>query len=224
MLKTKFLPDKGQSVFSGWVIKSLLIGLFLFCSSFSQAQISIEANATFDPTIRIFFVKQSITYKNTSLDTLKTFYFNDWNNAFQSKVSPLGEHFSSGYIRQFYFSKRDDRGETKIDFIRDVENENLKWSRPNGYPDIVKVPLEKKILPGDTIKFNLQYTLRIPLDKFTGYGRDADGNYVLRHWMVLHWALVGLGNVHHPRQSHAHPLGRRELQKLHGDIERATHR
>ncbi len=162
-----------------------LLGLlFLLKAPGVSAQIKIEAEVFFTASTHTLTVRETVSYRNVSADTLKYLYFNDWLNAFRSKTSSLGQHFASQYIKRFHFSKLSERGLTKIDFIRDHQGKLMTWERPEKHLDILKVKLKEKLLPGETVKLQLQYMVRIPEDKFTGYGRDKNGNYNLRYWLV----------------------------------------
>src|SRR5699024_8377988 len=164
-------------------INACLVALIFLCGKFyAHAQIEIQADAFFNSSINSLSINQSIDYTNDSADPLAYIYLNDWANAFKSKVSPLGEHFSSAYLKKFHFSKLAERGETKIDFIQDEDKQNFKWRRPDEHPDIIAVSLKKKLAPGDAVTFNLQYVVRMPKDKFTGYGVQENGDVNLRYW------------------------------------------
>lgn len=171
---------------SPYVILNWKLGLvffFLFIN-LSDGQIRLKARALLNKSTHTISVKQDVFYKNNSRDTLQYFYFNDWLNAFKKKDSPLGKHFSAEYITRFHFSKLAERGETKMDFIQNKDGEILVWDRPKNHPDIVKLQLKNRLIPGDSTHFKLQYTLRIPKDDFTGYGRSPDGDYNLRYWLI----------------------------------------
>lgn len=162
-----------------WVLFGLFSGLFQV-----HAQIKTQAEAFFNPSINSLSINQSIEYTNNSGDTLDYIYLNDWANAFKSKVSPLGEHFSSAYLKKFHFSKLAERGETRIDFIQDKDKQKFKWKRPEKHPDIIAIPLKKNLNPRDSVTLNLQYAIRIPKDKFTGYGVQENGDVNLRYWLI----------------------------------------
>lgn len=163
----------------GW----MLVSLFL-CDLNLFAQTHISAEVTILPSIRIINVNQVITYTNNSSDTLSEIYVNDWNNAFSSKTSPLGKHFSSTFIRKFHFSTLTDRGETKVDYIKDIHNENLQWNRPEAAPDLIKIDLEEPLKPGESTSLKLRYALRIPKDNLTRFGIDEGNEINLKYWLM----------------------------------------
>lgn len=160
-----------------FVILMLLQACSLVAQHNLKASINVEAEE------RIFTVDQHIDYVNRSSDSLRAIYLNDWNNAFSSKVSPLGKRFSQDYIRRFHFSSLEDRGYTRIKALRLNQNQ-ADFKRLDKQPDIVKVTLSEPLKPGDTSRIDLQYKLQIPLDDFTDYGFN-NGEYKLRHALIL---------------------------------------
>lgn len=160
-----------------------VFGLF-FGANNLWAQVDIDAEALVNPGSKTISVKQKISYFNKSQDTLQYFYLNDWNNAFKSKTSPLGKHFSATYLRRFQFSDQDERGETKIDFIKSAQGIPLNWKRADDKPDIIKITLSQPLLPGETLDLELNYTLRIAEEWLTGYGVNNYGEFNLNSWLI----------------------------------------
>ncbi len=146
------------------------------------AQHSINAKVVLQPEIRTLQISQEITFKNESLDTIDVIYLNDWANAFSSKTTPLAERFAEDYFRRYHYAQESDRGFTRID---SVENsiKKLTWKRPKKHPDIVKIQLPKQLFPGDSTKFQLHYSVKVPDDKFTGFGYE-EGSFKLRYWLM----------------------------------------
>lgn len=134
---------------------------------------------TEDKTI---LVNQILTYNNTSNDTIKHIILNDWNNAFSSKSSALAKKFSDEFIRSFHLAKEDERGYTRIKNIIDTDYQSIVWSRPKNKIDLVKLELNKPILPCSKATFNLTYLVKIPDAKFTKYGYNNDGSWLLKNW------------------------------------------
>lgn len=155
----------------------------MLCCVLGHGQIKLNADAVVNTEEHSISIRQTVSYTNTSRDTLRDFYFNDWANAFKSKVSPLGKRFSQDYIKRFHYSSLSERGYTELDFIKNKFGENLYWQRPEGHPDVLKLTLNQPLAPGGTVNFQLKYTVKIPEDKFTGYGRNND-NYKLRYWLI----------------------------------------
>lgn len=165
--------------------KLTTLSVFLYLFGFSGfSQINMQAEAYVSPVSRTISVKQEISFFNPTNDSLNQFYLNDWNHAFSSKSSPLAKHFSSTYLRKYHFSNQSQRGETRIDFIRAENSESLQWKRLENQPDIIQIELNKNLLPGETLKLNLSYTLRLPENWLTGYGTDDYGDFNLKYWLI----------------------------------------
>lgn len=165
-------------------MKSLLLVFLLLCVAKTSAQITIQAKAYFNPDNHTISVDQTIVYANESSDTLSVIYLNDWANSFRYKASPLGKHFASQYNKKFHFSKQEERGWTRIDLVENRYANRLTWSRSKAHPDLLKITLANPVEPRSIRQIHLNYTVRIPMDKFTGYGRDAEGTYNLRYWLL----------------------------------------
>ncbi|SDE33530.1 hypothetical protein SAMN05421636_104392 [Pricia antarctica] len=157
--------------------------LFLSClSAFGQHDISIDAYL--DAESHSLEIKQSIRYKNTTGQTLDTLYFLDWANSFSSKTTPLGLRFNEDYRRDFHYANDSERGATHIGSFTNEAGENLKYTRPLGMPDILRVVLREPLLSGDSQILNLKYTVQIPSSKFTKYGYTPDDEFNLEYWYI----------------------------------------
>ncbi|HET8839638.1 MAG TPA: metalloprotease [Flavobacteriaceae bacterium] len=156
--------------------------LLLFSASvLAQNQINLEA--VLNVKEKSLEIEQEITYQNNSQDSLEFVYLNDWANSFSSKTTPLAERFSEDYQRNFHFAKKEERGSTNIRSISTAETWRLDWERPEEHPDIIRIKLENPLAPGDSVKLFLRYWIKIPSDKFTGFGY-ADGKFKLRYWYI----------------------------------------
>ncbi len=139
------------------MIPKIIISFFLICLVVqARAQHSIDIDATLNPGQKTLSIKQQITYKNTSSDTLRELYLFDWANSFSSKTSALGKRFAENYNSSFHFEKEEDRGKTTIEKIYSAVDKPLQWERGEEI-DILKVIPETALLPGNSYTFSLQY-------------------------------------------------------------------
>lgn len=129
-------------------------------------------------------INQTLTYNNTSNDTLQHIILNDWNNAFSSKSSALAKRFSDEFIRAFHLATDKERGYTNITTIVDENYQNIYWERPNDKVDLVKLNLNQPLLPCSKKTFTLVYVIKIPDSKFTKYGFDSNGRITLKDWFL----------------------------------------
>lgn len=149
----------------------------------SSAKNSIELSAQFDPEVKKIYIDQTITYQNTTIDTLSTVYLNDWMESFSTKTTPLAKRFAEEFNTDIHFAKNEERGYTVITSMTQDGNEVL-FDRLEEQLDVVKVTLNQPILPGKSYSLHLNYTVQVPSDKFTRYGVTSKGDYNLRYWYI----------------------------------------
>lgn len=187
MITLNFHQEKPLNANRNRALQAVLLLLVFFLGLVLpvKAQTRINAEVLLSPSSRVLTVKQEVIYQNTSNDSLYRLYFNDWNNAFSSKDSPLAHQFTAEYLKKFHYATVDERGQTKLDYIRKPTGEDFTWIRPEGSPDLLEITLDQKLAPQESVHLVLSYTLRIPEDKFTGYGVDQNGNFNLRYWLIV---------------------------------------
>ena len=155
---------------------------FLLFPILFWAQHSSKMTVRLNTNEKSLLIHHVLTFNNTSNDTIKHIILNDWNNAFSSKSSALAKKFSDEFIRSFHLAKEDERGYTRIKNIIDTDYQSIVWSRPKNKIDLVKLELNKPILPCSKATFNLTYLVKIPDAKFTKYGYNNDGSWLLKNW------------------------------------------
>ncbi len=165
-------------------IKILFFVIVLFLTRQTQAQHYSKLGVVASAEYKNLVVKQELTFYNQSNDTLSTIILNDWNNAYSDKNSPLGKRFSDEFVRSFHLSTEKERGSTTDLIISDQSSTLVSWHRVLNQPDLVEVQLKDKILPNQKILLNLSYTLKIPSEKFTGYGYNFKGEMSLKNWFL----------------------------------------
>lgn len=160
------------------------IFIILFCYALQgRAQHNISIDATLNPVKKTISIKQQITYQNTSKDTLNEIYLFDWANSFSAKTTPLAKRFAENYESAFHFEKDRDRGRTDIEKVYTKPATPLQWQRGENV-DILKVILDSPLLPGSNYSFNLEYTVKVPDDRFTRFGVNKANDYKLRYWYI----------------------------------------
>ncbi|WP_169627257.1 aminopeptidase [Flavobacterium antarcticum] len=153
-------------------------------TSFLWSQHSSICTVELNPEKKILTVQQELIYFNQSNDTLQKIIFNDWNNAYSDKYSPLGKRFSDEFVRNFHLAKNDERGfTTDLTFI-DQNKMFLEWSRTSDHPDLIELVLREKLLPLQKFTIFITYKIKLPSDKFTGYGYNENGNMMLKDWLI----------------------------------------
>ncbi|WP_406683631.1 metalloprotease [Seonamhaeicola sp. MEBiC1930] len=150
-------------------------------SNFGQNKIDLKAD--FDVEKNKISIFQTIQYQNTSKDTLKTIYLNNWANSFSTKSTPLAERIADEFNNDFHLAKNKDRGYSIVTSISQ-DKEYLEYCELENHPDVIKVELRQPLKPGEYYKITLQNIVQIPNDKFTKYGITEKGNINLRYWYI----------------------------------------
>lgn len=150
----------------------------------TTAQNNVVIKANFNTENQQIAIKHSLTYTNTSKDTLNSIYLHDWNNSYASKNTALAKRLADEYINKFHLAKAEDRGYTTIERIAAQDGAPLSYIRLENNSDVIKLKLDKVLLPNETQTINLDYTVKIANDKFTGYGYTKANNFNLIYWYL----------------------------------------
>ena len=155
--------------------------ILVFGNVFSQN--TIDLKASLDDTKHQIKIAQTITYFNSTSDTLSDIYLNDWSHSYSTKNTPLAKRFAEEFKTEFHFAKNEDRGYSVVTGITQNDQEVVFERLPN-HIDVIKVTLNKPLLPNNAYTIHLNYIVQIPNDKFTRYGVTSDGGYNLRYWYI----------------------------------------
>ncbi len=177
------------------MIKKLITYLCVFCCAIiGQSQNSISVKADVNPAEKSIKIEQTIQYQNTSNDTLREIYLNDWNNSYSSKTTPLAKRFEEEFSTRFHLAKSRQRGYTVITSLSNDQSETLDYQRLKKQQDVIKVTPKTPILPNSSYTLNLTYTIVLPDASFTEYGFTDDENFELRYWYILPAVYDGTWN------------------------------
>jgi len=161
------------------VIVLFIIGICINLSAQTQTNLIVELV----PEQNKLNIQHELIYYNNSNITIEQIVFNDWNNAYSSKNTPLAERFSDEFTRSFHLAKDYERGYTEQLTIIDLDGNLLDWCRLDKNIDIIEVKLREKLLPNQSVKLTLSYVVKIPSDKFTKYGY-GDNQFNLTDWFL----------------------------------------
>ena len=167
-------------------MRNLLITLLVVLFSLSKlvAQNEITIDASFNSTLKSIDVTQQISYTNTSNKSLDVIYLQDWTNSYSEKDTPLAQRFAEEFKNTFHFANDEDRGFTDVEYIKNKTKE-LTFSRVENQVDIIKVTLNKKLQPNESINLDLKYAIQVQNDKFTRYGFTNNEEFHLRFWYIV---------------------------------------
>ena len=160
------------------LFKSLLI---LTSKLFAQNKYKIDA--ILDVKKQTVTVSQTITFLNTTEGSVKKIYLNNWANSYEGTESQLVKHLANQFNRSFYFSSKSKLGFSEIDEIRNRESK-LKWNQLEEQLDIIEVDIGKDLRKGDEINLFLKYKIKIPDDKFTGFGIGFNNKILFRDFFI----------------------------------------
>ena len=127
-------------------------------------------------------IQQEIVFYNKSNVVLDTIYLHNWANSFKDNNTPLSKRLIEDYNKDLYFSKEKNRGHSNINNLS-IDYESVAWIIDEEASDIVAVLLNKSLNPKDSVSISATYTVKLPSDKFTSYGRNKIA-YNLRYWYL----------------------------------------
>ena len=160
----------------------VLIILIFPINIFAQNINSYNINANLNSESKTLEINQIMKFKNTSDISLQEIILEDWSNSYVDNRTNLAKRISDEYSRSFSFAKKKQRGSTKIKTINSVYIDS--WRRSSNTSDIIEVHLNKSLKPGESIELEINYTVKLPDSKFTGYGFDND-NFYLKNWLIV---------------------------------------
>lgn len=164
------------------MIKKLALLLLLFTGAL-QAQHKTQIIAFLESDQDVLRIEQKLEIHNTSNQTWDHIVLLDWANAFSSNQTPLAARFAEDFKNKFQFSLKTERGNTTF-AVDSLKQQNYKVERVAGQQDIIKLYLEQPLAPNHSVALDLTYSVKIPVDDFTGYGKNSNGEYSLKYWYL----------------------------------------
>ena len=156
-------------------------------------------------------IQQEFIYKNTSRYPLEVLYFNDWAHAYSNKNTGLAERFAEEFKKSLHLAKEHERGRTSIISAVDDEYRGLHYERTSE-KDIIKIELNKTLLPGKSVQLFITYSVKLPPDKYTPYGYNNRNEYYLKDWYLTPAVFDGKWHLY----------SNKDLEDLYTDITRTT--
>ena len=99
------------------------------------------------------------------------------------KNTGLANRFAEEFKKSLHLAKNDERGSTTIVSAVDDDYRGMTWKRTQE-KDIIGLNLNKSLIPNESAKFFITYTVKLPSNKFTSYGYDNSGQYYLKDWYL----------------------------------------
>ena len=156
----------------------LIFPINTFCQNINSYNIEAKLNSE-DKTLT---VSQIMKFKNTSNISLNKIVLEDWANSYVDNRTSLAKRISDEYSRSFTFATKKQRGSTQIKSI--TSNNIDSWRKSEKTSDIINIYLKKELKKGESIEIEINYQVKLPDSKFTGYGFD-NSNYYLKNWLIV---------------------------------------
>jgi len=162
-------------------ISFILFLLSYIATAQHHSKMVVEVNSE----TKVLTVFQELTFNNSTNDTLTNVVLNDWNNAYANKNTPLAKRFSDEFERSFLLSKEKEQGKTSNITIIDQNQSLLTWERDENHPDVIQIRLREKLVPNQKITLTVTYSVKIPSDRFTGFGYGDKGKMNLKNCFLV---------------------------------------
>ncbi|MFV0305504.1 MAG: hypothetical protein ACK5IC_08510 [Moheibacter sp.] len=172
----------------------ILIAWFLFISSNGKSQNidSIFLVVKLDTLSQTLEVKQELTLVNHSPKTLTEAYFHAWANAYSGKLTVLNKVKLEDRKGNLHFSERSQRGSVGNFLFNDATGHLLSYEIQQR--EFIRIQLDKPWKKGESIKVKAEYTVHIPFDHVTKYGRSDFGDYLLKYFFLQPATVNEKGN------------------------------
>ena len=161
-------------------MKKILTPLISLYSLLLFSQYDIKIIAELDTISDVLNVNQEIEIIQSNSIREDLIFLLDWNNSFISKETPLAKSFSEEYNKAFHLAKNKERGFTNIKSIRNGNGDKLNFFRLESNQDVVAIKLDST---SSIVK--VEYSVKIPSKKFTGYGYTKSKDYYLQYWHLI---------------------------------------
>ena len=161
-------------------MKKILTPLISLYSLLLFSQYDIKIIAELDTISDVLNVNQEIEIIQSNSIREDLIFLLDWNNSFISKETPLAKSFSEEYNKAFHLAKNKERGFTNIKSIRNGNGDKLNFFRLESNQDVVAIKLDST---SSIVK--IEYSVKIPSKKFTGYGYTKSKDYYLQYWHLI---------------------------------------
>lgn len=164
---------------------SFLLALLLFTRSsaqdnYWQQHLRYDIKAELNDKEKSVSGSEKIIYKNNSPSTLDFIWFHIWPNAYKNDSTALLQQLKNDKERS---KKMESYGVGSIDSLKFVINDEpaKTEAHPNPqYIDVIKLMLNKPLLPGDSI--TISTTFKVMLPPYFSRSGYADDEFIICQW------------------------------------------
>ena len=163
--------NKFNSRFSAIILVSFLAAQSVFSQQLSPRITTYRIKATLNAQTKTVDGNMLLTWKNPSNDTVGTLQFHLYLNAFKNTESTFFKE-SGGQLRGMQIDRSKAINWGRIDILKMTtgQNEDLTHRISFIHPDddnvndrtVIEVPLDKPVLPGETISLNIEFRSKLP--------------------------------------------------------------
>ena len=153
--------------------------VFYFSAKAQLDTISIRARLNEDQ--KTISVEQVLIYHNPHQKAIKQIKLLNWVTAYQNRKTHLLKRKVEDRRKDLYFAKDEQLGKL----------ESLQYSHGNNFSEVLNknqeniyIPLSESLNPGERIKISLNYQIRLPDARFTGYGINAN-DILLKYFFLV---------------------------------------
>jgi hypothetical protein len=145
-----------------------------------QQQVNYRLRVALDDSSHELSAHADISYINNSPDTLTFIWFHLWPNAYSSNKTALAKQIFRTQGKQKLFEVPIQRG--FIDSLSFTTNgETAEWELMPGAPDICRVILASPLFPGDSVRIETPFHVKIPVGNISRMGLNS-GVYQVSQW------------------------------------------
>ena len=153
--------------------KSFLTCLFLFIvAHISAQQDSIYIQGKLSSDYKTVSIYQDLVYFNKEKNAVSEVKLLNWIAAYKNEGTSLSYRKIEDRERDLHFAKKEELGNLEnlivtIEDIQAITTQNLN-------SEDLYFKLNKPLLPNESVKIHLEYTLKLPSKNFTGYGTSSN--------------------------------------------------
>lgn len=173
------------------IVAVLLLIWMPFNGLLAQQKDSVFLQLTLDTIHHEIQVQQEFRLHNRSSTTLKSIQFHAWANAYSGRATVLNQTKLEDRKGKLYFSTQEERGGVlALEILDSAQNALLFHSKKR---EFIQVALNEPWRENETIQLFAQYRVKIPTDEITRYGKNKNGDYLLKYFF-LEAALIDENN------------------------------
>ena len=141
-----------------------------------QQQVDYDIDVALDPAVHTLSATGHLTYRNNSPEALDSIPVQLWANAYASTESAFAQQVRRHGSAKFHYAKDGERGGYRTIALSGPEVASTRTA----HPELVYVYPVNPLRPGDTLRVDFDYVLRVP-KTFSRMGRSGT-NYQITQW------------------------------------------